>query len=129
MAADDPNMPKWALEPLVTEASPLQPRGSEEPGTRVNETGSLEDYDSDLSDEDLDRVSGRCRNEKISIATYLGLWCRKRCETERVVLFFLPFLSSTFFLFERAVLSFLTCFLISYNPVYFMGFDTTARVL
>lgn len=55
MATDDPNMPKWALEPLVSEATPLQPGRPEVP--RVNETGSLEDYDSELSDEDLDRVS------------------------------------------------------------------------
>lgn len=59
------HMPKWALDPLLTESSPLQsgPRG--EGHGAVNggsaadhEPDSEGDYDSEFSDEDMGRVSG-----------------------------------------------------------------------
>lgn len=53
-------MPKWALDPLLTESSPLQTgRGTEGHGAvdGVDEPDSEADYDSDFSDEDMGRVS------------------------------------------------------------------------
>lgn len=53
-------MPKWALDPLLTESSPLQTgRGTEGHGAidGADEPDSEADYDSDFSDEDMARVS------------------------------------------------------------------------
>ncbi|CAN0089687.1 unnamed protein product [Ectocarpus sp. 12 AP-2014] len=61
MSEEDPHMPKWALDPLLTESSPLQTgRGTEGHGAidGVDEPDSEADYDSDFSDEDMARYSG-----------------------------------------------------------------------
>lgn len=60
MSEEDPHMPKWALDPLLTESSPLQTgRGTEGHGAvdGADEPDSEADYDSDFSDEDMGRVS------------------------------------------------------------------------
>lgn len=61
--SDDQHMPKWALDPLLTESSPLQSGGRAVPGHgAVNSGGGMEEpdseaeYDSELSDEDMGRV-------------------------------------------------------------------------
>lgn len=58
-------MPKWALDPLLTESSPLQsgPRGDGHGavnggGAVDHEPDSEGDYDSEFSDEDMGRVRG-----------------------------------------------------------------------
>ncbi|CAN0516969.1 unnamed protein product [Ectocarpus sp. 8 AP-2014] len=61
MSEEDPHMPKWALDPLLTESSPLQTgRGTERHGAvdGADEPDSEADYDSDFSDEDMARYSG-----------------------------------------------------------------------
>lgn len=76
--ADDPNMPKWALDPLLTEASPLREGGGGMEGHGAIDSGggtgggggsgggggmddgdSDGDYDSEFSDDDLTRVSNK----------------------------------------------------------------------
>lgn len=65
--SDDPNVPKWALDPLLTESTPLQgPGGGSEGHGAMNGTAdeameSDGDYDSD-SDEDIGRVRLSSRN-------------------------------------------------------------------
>lgn len=54
-------MPKWALDPLLTESTPLQPAGSGGEGHgavngNTDEVDSEGDYDSDFSEEDMVRV-------------------------------------------------------------------------
>lgn len=67
--SDDPNMPKWALDPLLTESSPLQGAGgggggqghgavSSGGGGGADEGESDGDYDTDFSDEDMGQVTG-----------------------------------------------------------------------
>lgn len=63
MSEGDPHMPKWALDPLLTETTPLQGSGGggvEGHGAAVNgphdEGDSDGDYDSDFSEEDMGRV-------------------------------------------------------------------------
>lgn len=63
MTEEDPHMPKWALDPLLTETTPLQGgggggegHGSTSNGGGHDEGDSDGDYDSDYSEEDLGRV-------------------------------------------------------------------------
>ena len=69
MTSNDPHMPKWALDPLLTENSPLRGGGGGSEGHgAVNRSGrgdgggvvddrdSDGEFDSDLSDDDLGRV-------------------------------------------------------------------------
>lgn len=58
-------MPKWALDPLLTETTPLQGGGGGGEGHGATSNGGGHDdgdsdgeYDSDYSEEDLGRVRG-----------------------------------------------------------------------
>lgn len=77
--SEDQNMPKWALDPLLTESSPLQSGGIRVEGHgAVNgggggdlEADSEGDYDSEFSDEDLSRV--RINTYSIFVCLWTGL--------------------------------------------------------
>lgn len=62
---EDPHMPKWALDPLLSESTPLQAAGGAGEGhgavsgSAADEADSDGDYDSEFSDEDVGRVRGR----------------------------------------------------------------------
>lgn len=73
--SEDQHMPKWALDPLLTESSPLQSGARGDSHGAVNGGGAADrepdsegDYDSDFSDEDL----GRVRGLRVSTSKYLS---------------------------------------------------------